>query len=297
MPLAGTQPKGIGTKMKALKKIQALTTAALLALAGNSGGCDAEEDVELAEELDQRPELDAEVIDEDVPELVDVFQMPEGSVIHSVVRDSEEEAIANFAEVLAVNGISGEFRVDGLEDDSWELVLVHAEPSEGDISDEIAVEDDGLTPRTTYYHDYYTTSGSGSYGTSVFARDDQGLGWSSASGKTSSMWGTASWSSSATFVSFIVTEVWKGTSLSGSIPWGLSGSIGSSQGTYQIAASGTYGNWTEVSWCVTGPYGWYFSSRTLTASLAVRKYGSTYLLSRTGKSYFQPDWTSSSDAC
>lgn len=154
MPLAGTQPKGIGTKMKSLEKIQASTTAALLTIV--MGGCEApDENTELSEDVETRPELDAEELDDDVPELVDVFQLPEGSVIHSVYRESEAGALANFAEVLAVNEISGEFRVDDLQNGSWELVLLHAEPSEPDFSEEIAVEDDGLTPRTTYYHDYY----------------------------------------------------------------------------------------------------------------------------------------------
>lgn len=284
--------------MTALKKIQ-FPAAAALALVMSSSGCEApENDIELAEELEQGPELDAEVVDEDVPELADVFQLPEGSVIHSVYRDSEEEALANFAEVLAVNEISGEFRVDARDDGSWELVVLQVEPLEDDISEEIAAsEDDGLTPRTTYYHDYYSVSRYGSYGTSVFARDYQGLGWASASGKTSNMYGRGAWGSAASFVSFIVTETWNGTSLSGSIPWGLSGSIGGSKGTYQIAAAGHNGYSAEVGWCVTGPYGWSFTSRSLTASLVYRAYGKTYLLSKTGKSYFVADWTSSNDAC
>lgn len=249
------------------------------------GGCDDTDLPNALAESDEASELERE-------------ERTDGAIVHRAIGE-EDAAIAEFSDVIAASHLSGEFLVEQEEDGTWALVLLHSEPQAEPFSEELRAseEADGWTPRTTYYHDYVTAIGSGSHGTKVSVGDDQALGWALVSGKTSHMYGSASWDPAVTFVSFTVSETWKGLGISGSIPWGLTGSIGSTYGTYTLSSAGKYGNKATVEWCVTGPKGAAFTSRSLTATLTVKASGKTYMLSKTGTSYFNSDWTNSSNAC
>jgi hypothetical protein len=247
--------------------------------------------------------------DVDFPQLVDLDLLPEGEVVMSA-PGTESEAISEFARVLSLNNITGDFQIRQAGEDSWDLVLLEAGPGteeEVPLTEPAAVcegtggeTSDFPTPPTTYYHDYVYASGTGSYSTNVNVGDDLAMTYAVIiSGKRYHMSGSASWASSATFVSFLVTEAWRGVglSLSAGYPSGITVNFSSSTyGTVQMSGTAS-GTRSSVSWCMDGPRGTSFTSRTITGALTVRSGSSTYLLSRSGTSYFVYDWTNTSNAC